>query len=85
MFVKADIIVAHKDSAIVISKDLIMTRGQDKRVFVVERGIAVERPITIGIENPTEVEVRNGLNVDDRLVVKGYETLRNRAKVKITK
>jgi membrane fusion protein, multidrug efflux system len=85
MFVKVDVIVAHKDSAIVITKDIILTRGQNKRVFVVEKGLAVERPITIGLENPTQVEVATGLNVDDRLVVKGFETLRDRAKVKITK
>jgi len=80
-----DIIVAHKDSAIVINKDIIMTRRQDKRVFVVDKGLAVERPITIGLQNPTKVEVTNGLKVNDRLVVKGFETLRDRAKVKITK
>jgi len=85
MFVKVDIIVAHKDSAIVINKDIIMTRRQDKRVFVVDKGLAVERPITIGLQNPTKVEVTNGLKVNDRLVVKGFETLRDRAKVKITK
>lgn len=85
MFVKVDIIVAHKDSAIVITKDIIMTRRQDKRVFVVDKGLAVERPITIGLENPTQVEAIKGLNVGDRLVVKGFETLRDRAKVKITK
>jgi membrane fusion protein, multidrug efflux system len=84
MFVKADIIIASKDSAVVISKDLIVTRGQEKRVFVVERGIAMERAIKTGLENPTVIEITEGLNVDDRLVVKGYETLRDRAKVKIT-
>jgi membrane fusion protein, multidrug efflux system len=85
MFVKVDIIVAHKDSAIVISKEIIMTRRQNKSVFVVDRGLAMERPITVGLQNPTQVEITNGLKVDDRLVVKGFETLRDRAKVKITK
>ncbi|MFA6471971.1 MAG: efflux RND transporter periplasmic adaptor subunit [Candidatus Latescibacterota bacterium] len=85
MFVKVDIIVAHKDSAIVITKDIITTRRQDKRIFVVDKGLASERPITIGLENPTQVEVLTGLNVGDRLVVKGFETLQDHGKVKITK
>ncbi len=49
-----------------------------------ERGIAVERRIVTGIENPDYVEVTEGLNEEDRLVIKGFETLRNRAKVKVT-
>jgi membrane fusion protein, multidrug efflux system len=51
----------------------------------VDRGLALERPITIGLQNPTQIEVTTGLKVDDRLIVKGFETLRDRAKVKITK
>ena len=36
-----------------------------------------------GLENPDKVEVVEGLSANDRLIVKGFETLRNRSKVKI--
>jgi len=85
MFVKADIIVAQKDSAIVIPKDIILARQRGKTVFVVEKGAARERIISIGLENPEFVQVTDGLKVDERLVVKGFETLRNRSKVKIVR
>jgi hypothetical protein len=52
-------------------------------VYVVEKGASQERVIVTGLENPTEVEVLEGLKIDERLVVKGFETLRNRQKVKI--
>lgn len=83
MFVKAEIVVARKDSAIVIPKDIILDKRQGKTVYIVEKGAAQERTITTGLENPTEIEVIEGLNKNERLVVKGFETLRNRSKVKI--
>jgi membrane fusion protein, multidrug efflux system len=83
MFVKSDIVVAHKDSAIVISKDVILARQRGKTVFVVEKGAAEERIISTGIENPDIIEVINGLKLNDRLIVKGFETLQNQSKVKI--
>ncbi len=83
MFVKADILVNEKDSAIVILKSIILSRQRGKTVFVVDRGIANERIIETGLENLTEVEVTRGLNVNERVVTSGFETLSNKSKVKI--
>jgi membrane fusion protein, multidrug efflux system len=85
MFVKADIIVAHKDSAIVIPKSIILSSNRGKTVYVVEQNTARERRINLGIENQDYTEVLTGLKVNERLVVKGYETLRNDSKVKVIK
>ena len=85
MFVKFDAIVAHKDSVIVIPKSIILAKRAGNTVFVVDKGAAFEKVITTGLENSDQVEVVEGLSVDDRLVVKGYETLRNRSKVKVVK
>ncbi|NIA31371.1 MAG: efflux RND transporter periplasmic adaptor subunit [Actinobacteria bacterium] len=85
MFVKAEVVVAKKDSAIVIPKDIILAGGHGKHVFVVVKGAAEERRITTGLENPDDVEVTDGLKVDERLIVKGFETLRNRTKVKVVR
>jgi membrane fusion protein (multidrug efflux system) len=83
MFVKADIVIAQKDSAMVIPKDIILSKRRGKTVFVVERGAAMERVITTGLENQDFAEVTDGLNVNERLVIKGFETLRHHSKVKI--
>lgn len=85
MFVKAEIVVAHRDSAIVVPKEVVLAKRKGKIVFIVERGTARERVITTGLENPYAVEVLEGLAKDERLVVEGYETLRDRAKVKIVR
>ncbi|HPE75384.1 MAG TPA: efflux RND transporter periplasmic adaptor subunit [Draconibacterium sp.] len=84
MFVKADIITAKKDSVIVIPKNIILTGNRGKYVFVVERNSAADdRQIVTGIENKDYVEVLEGLKVNDRLIIKGFETLRDNSKVKI--
>lgn len=84
MFVKADIITARKDSTVVIPKDVILTGGRGKYVFIVGRNsAAVNRTITTGIENQNSVEVLEGLQVNDRLIIKGFETLRDNSKVRI--
>jgi len=85
MFVKADIVVARRDSAIVIPKSIILSSNRGKVVYVVDQSTARERRINIGIENQDYVEVITGLKQNDRLVVKGFETLRNDSKVKVIK
>ncbi len=83
MFVKADIEIARRDSAIVILKEIIVSGNRGKTVYIVEKGASRDRIITTGLENETMVEVIEGLKVNDRIVTKGYETLRGNSKVKI--
>ncbi|MBI9073024.1 MAG: efflux RND transporter periplasmic adaptor subunit [Melioribacteraceae bacterium] len=85
MFAKAELIIAKKDSVLVIPKDIILSKQRGKTVFVVAKGAAREAVITTGLENPTHVEVVKGLKLNERIVTKGFETLRNRSKVKIIK
>jgi len=85
MFVKADIVTSRKDSAIVIPKNIILSRQRGKTVFIVDRGVAAERIIETGLENITNVEVTRGLAKNERIVTSGFETLSNRSKVKIIK
>ncbi len=85
MFVKADIEIARKDTAIVIPKEVIVAGARGKTVYIVDRGAARRRTITTGLENDKSVEVIEGLKAEDRLVVKGFETLRDDAKVTIVK
>lgn len=85
MFAKADIVLARKDSVIVIPKEIIISNQRGKSVFIVDNGTAVEKRITLGYENQNETEITSGLKINDRLVNKGFETLKNRSKVKIVK
>jgi RND family efflux transporter MFP subunit len=85
MFVNADIITKRKDNTIVVSKEQVLTGEQGKYVFVVDKSAAKQRILTIGLETNSEYEVLEGLSENDRLVVKGFETLKDNSKVKVLK
>ena len=84
MFVKADIITAQKDSVVVIPKDIILTGNRGKYVYIVGRNSSADdRRISTGIDNQDYVEVTEGLAANERLIIKGFETLRDNSKVKV--
>ncbi len=85
MFAKGEIIVASVDNAIVIPKNVILSKQRGNTVFIIDKGLAQERIVTFGLENPNEVQIISGLEQNERLVIKGFETLRNRSKVKVIK
>ena len=83
MFVKADLVINSSDSTIVIPKDIIISRNRVRTVYVVDKGLAVERSITTGLENVTSVEVISGLEAGESVVSQGFETLRDNSRVKV--
>ncbi len=85
MFAKGEIVVASVDHTIVIPKEVILSKQKGNTVYVIDKGLAVERILAFGLENPNEVQIISGLNMNERLVTKGFETLRNRSKVKVVK
>lgn len=85
MFVKADIVVNKADSAIIIPKDIIQHHRRRQYVYVVEKNTAKMRMLKTGLEDDKNVQVLEGLNVKDNLVIRGYETLKDNSKVKIQK
>ncbi|WP_289055324.1 efflux RND transporter periplasmic adaptor subunit [Carboxylicivirga marina] len=85
MFVKAEIVVDQRDSALVIPKDVILSEGNRRMVFVAKNSAAQKRYIRTGLETLTEIEVLEGLKPDERLIIKGFETLKDRSKVKVVK
>lgn len=85
MFVKANIVVDKADSSIIIPKETVASNRQRKYVYIVEKNTAILRDIKTGLEDENNIEVLDGLNVNDQLVVKGFETLKENSKVKVQK
>lgn len=85
MFVKADITTESKKNIIVIPKNVVLKSSRGKYVYVVERKRAMEKLIETGLESDDKIEVTKGLELNQRLIVTGYEMLHNTAKVKILK
>lgn len=83
MFVNADIVLMKKENTFVVSKELVMRNNDIQYLFVIDKTIARQREVTTGIENANNIEILTGLSKDDRLVVKGFETLKDNSKVKV--
>lgn len=83
MFIKAYILSEKREGTIVIPKETVISRQDGKVVFTVENGIATEKKITTGLESVDVIEIIDGLKVNDRLVISGFETLRNKSKVSV--
>jgi len=83
MFVKADVVVDRAESAIIIPKNVILSNRNRKYVYIVERGTAIARNIKTGIEDEDNAEVIEGLNENDNLIIRGFETLRDNSRVKV--
>ena len=85
MFIKADIITNKADSTIVIPKEIIRETERGKVVYIVEKNRAREKSIKTGLETDTEIEVLEGLEKNQRIIISGYEMISNQSKVKIVK
>ncbi|MCD8165106.1 MAG: efflux RND transporter periplasmic adaptor subunit [Bacteroides sp.] len=83
MFVKADIRVNRADSTLVIPKNVVQSQRDRKFVYIVEKNMAVRRDITTRLEDEDHIEITQGLQINDNLVVRGFETLRENSKVKV--
>jgi multidrug efflux pump subunit AcrA (membrane-fusion protein) len=59
----------------------VIEEDNERVVYVVANGEAVRRPVEIGIENGSIVEVLNGLDEDDQIVVTGQGSLRDGSRV----
>ena len=87
-YVKADqpVYITHytlpKDT---IPKDVIQSNRRVKYVYIVEKNTALLRELKTGLEDDKNIQILEGLKENDNLVVKGFETLKENAKVKVQK
>lgn len=79
--VEARIIVWEDDDALVVPSSALFRDGQNWSVFLVEDGIAKQRPVTIGHNNGIQAQVVNGLEPGDRVILYPASGLRDGMRV----
>lgn len=60
---------------LVIPEQALLLRGDEKYVFVAEDGVARRVSVTIGSRLPGWVEIRDGISLEDRVVITGQDRL----------
>ena len=69
MNVDVEIVVAESARALQVPAEAVFREGGTPFVFRIQRGRARRSPVTLGLETVTAVEVVEGLEPDDRVVV----------------
>lgn len=85
--VTADIIIASSSGteSINVERKNLIKKGNKYYAFVVSNDNAIERKVEVGKNRGLFIEVKEGLNVNDLIVVEGQMFLENNAKIKIIK
>jgi membrane fusion protein (multidrug efflux system) len=84
MIVRAHLVRRQMEEAIAVPFFTIVEHESGKSVFVVEDDKAVEKPIEYGAFQQGLVEVRNGLELGERLIIVGQRSLVDGQKVDVT-
>jgi membrane fusion protein, multidrug efflux system len=85
MIAKVKLLRETKQNAIMISNDVVQLVGRDRSIVYVEKGgMAEERVLKLGGRQGNLVEVLEGLNPGDHLVVVGYAKLVNGSTVVVS-
>ncbi|MEO0306205.1 MAG: efflux RND transporter periplasmic adaptor subunit [candidate division WOR-3 bacterium] len=79
---EVEIPVLKKENVLKIPSKCVLGTAK-KSVFVVENGVSKRVPVITGIESGGFVEIIDGINQNDLVVLKGAEILREGMKVKI--
>jgi membrane fusion protein (multidrug efflux system) len=83
MFVEAAIIAERRTNVPVAPREAITERAGRSVAFVIDGQRAVLRNVSLGLGDDTRVEVRDGLEPGERIVVRGLETLTDGTRVRV--
>ena len=75
MFIEARLETAVRPGATVVPEDAVSPMGGAMFVWVVKDGKAVRRQVTLGVRTPGSVEIRQGIEPGEQVVVGGAERL----------
>lgn len=83
MFANVQLNTDLKENVILINSEAVTVSNEKQVVYVVENGKAVEKEVETGIDNGDYVEIKSGVTLNDKVIVKGQELVKNGDKVKV--
>lgn len=85
MFVEVKIVIGQKEDVLVIPRKAIMYKQNLTYVFVVDNGTVSQREIKLGLIEEDHVEVLEGLQVNEKIVLVGVEGLKDGQRVDVVR
>ena len=84
MFVEVTLVVEQRNDVLVIPREAVTERGGRRVVFVLDGQRAVRREVVLGLGDDEITEIRQGLELGERVVVRGLETLTDGTRVRVS-
>lgn len=85
MFAEVHLIRKTKKNVIVIPLDAVLGRLDDRYVYICKDGVAKKVEVNVGIIGNKTIEVKEGLNVGDSLIVVGQKVVMDGDRVSVVK
>lgn len=83
MFIRADIVKQTIENTLAIPFYSVISRNNEQFVYIEEDGVAKKRTVQLGIMEKWMVQITDGLNPGDRLIIEGHRDVDNDQKVKV--
>jgi multidrug efflux pump subunit AcrA (membrane-fusion protein) len=83
MFGRISFTSIKKDESLIIPRAALMGSTRDAKVFIVENGISKQKKIVVGNVYDDMIEVLQGLNEGEKVVVNGQNNLKNDYRVNV--
>jgi multidrug efflux pump subunit AcrA (membrane-fusion protein) len=83
MFAEAEIIIRKSDDAILVPAYAVLEKSDTRKVLTVVDGKAISKLIELGFDQGDLVEVKDGLEVGDTLIVAGHHKISSGDPVRI--
>ncbi len=75
MFARVELVKSVFHDALSVPLYAVITKGNERYLFVEQDGKAVKRPVELGVFSGWQVQVTSGLQADDRVIVVGHRLL----------
>lgn len=85
MFGRVSFLSVREGESLSIPRQALIGSTKNPQVFIVEQGVAKLRPIVIGSEYGTSIEVLSGLRLGEEVVVSGQNNLKDNVTVTVVK
>lgn len=83
MFAKVEIPIETKENVLAVQSEAVVLKNGESVVFVVEEERAVAKKVTPGLDTGAEVEILDGLQAGEQVIIKGQTLVEHGSKVKV--
>lgn len=83
MFAKVQFNTDYKKNVMVINSEAVTVNNEKQVVYIEKNGKVIEKKVETGLDNGEYVEIKKGLNLKDKVIVKGQDFIENMDKVKV--